>query len=163
MIVHESYNRDTYSHDIALLKLKTKATLGAGVGLVCLPDDNFPLEPNKKCYITGWGNINSNDTDTRPAILQEASVPIVSQQQCNAWNWLAGRIDDSMICAGFEEGGVDACQGDSGGPLVCEFNGKWYLEGVVSWGYRCALARSPGVYANVRYLQKWVEDKMKDN
>ena len=39
-----------------------------------------------------------------------------------------------MLSAGFEEGEMDACQGDSGGGgMVCEFNGKWYLEGVTSW------------------------------
>lgn len=39
-----------------------------------------------------------------------------------------------MICAGFDQDGNDICQGDNGGPLVCELNGKWWLEGVLSWG-----------------------------
>ena len=68
-----------------------------------------------------------------------------------------------MICAGLDAGGVDACQGDSGGPMVCEFGGKWYLEGATSWGYGCAVANYYGVYAKVRNMKTWVEDKMNSN
>ena len=63
-------------------------------------------------------------------------MPVKSRQSCNVA--YPGKIHDSMICAGFDRGGVDSCQGDSGGPFVCEFNGKWWLEGVTSWGYGCA-------------------------
>ena len=53
------------------------------------------------------------------------------------------------------------CHGDSGGPLVCEFNGKWYLEGVTNWvGLTCGAGNKPTVYADVRNLKSWIIGKM---
>ena len=161
IIMHESYHSPvSLAHDIALLKLKTPASLVQGVGLVCLPDLSNALVPDKRCYITGWGTLASGGS--QPDYLQEASVPIVSDVKCKS-SYGSNKIHESMICAGLDAGGVDACQGDSGGPMVCEFNGKWYLEGATSWGYGCAAPNYYGIYAKVRYLKNWVVDKMNSN
>ena len=56
---------------------------------------------------------------------------------------------ETMICAGYMDGGRDACSGDSGGPLICVENNMPVLRGVVSWGYKCAEKNFPGVYAKV--------------
>ena len=87
-------------------------------------------------------------------MLMQVDVPIVPQSQCKQ---AYSSIHDSMICAGLSEGGKDSCQGDSGGPLVCEFNGRFFLEGVVSWGHGCAAPGKYGVYARVRYLRQWID------
>lgn len=159
IISHEKYHKPLrYAHDIALLKLAKPAVLGKGVGLVCLSNPNNPLpidNLNKKCWITGWGTLTSGGS--QPKVLQEASVPLVSKKRC--LRAYPGKIGDSMICAGLDKGGVDSCQGDSGGPLVCEFNGKWHLEGVTSWGYGCAAPNKFGVYARVGYVRSWVLSK----
>jgi len=161
IIMHESYQSPIgLAHDIALLKLRDSAQLGVGVGLVCLPDLGNALVPDKRCYITGWGTLASGGS--QPLYLQEASVPIVSDEQCKS-SYGSNNIHESMICAGLDAGGVDACQGDSGGPMVCEFGGKWYLEGATSWGYGCAAPNYYGVYAKVRNMKNWVVDKMSNN
>ena len=39
-------------------------------------------------------------------------------------------------------------KGDSGGPLVTLSGNNWEVTGITSWGYGCASADKPGVYAN---------------
>ena len=97
----------------------------------------------------------------RPNVLMQVQVPVVSDARCKVA--YGSRMHDSMVCAGLDQGGMDACQGDSGGPMVCEENGRFYLEGVVSWGIGCASPGKYGVYAKVRYLKHWIEQTMNSN
>ena len=158
IIIHENYFISLpFSNDIALINLASPAVLGEGVGLVCLPDTNHQLpfdNLNTRCWTTGWGYISYPSIDS-PDTLMQASLPLVSKQRCE--NSYPGRIDDSMLCAGFDDGGVGTCAGDGGGPLVCEFDGTWYLEGLVSWGGReCAAPYYYDVFANIRALRSWL-------
>ncbi|XP_068728977.1 CUB and peptidase domain-containing protein 1-like [Montipora capricornis] len=159
IIQHEHYSSLNQSNDIALLRLSKPAKLRHGVGLVCLSDGKFELpfdEEDRKCWATGWGALRYDGPSSKE--LMQVEIPLVSRENC-LYSY-PGRIDDTMICAGSSQGDKDTCQGDSGGPLVCEFNGKWYLEGVTSWGEKCATAGQPGVYADVRYFKSWIMDNM---
>lgn len=159
IISHENYKKPKpFSNDVALLKLAKPAVLSRGVGLVCLsnPSNILPINNKKKhCWISGWGTLASGGS--QPNALMQASVPLVSKLRC--LDAYPGKIDDSMLCAGLDQGGVDTCQGDSGGPLVCEFNGRWFLEGAISWGYGCARPNKFGVYASIANLRSWIINK----
>ncbi|GAB2988872.1 serine protease [Amycolatopsis acidiphila] len=91
--------------------------------------------------VVGWGR--TSDGGARATSLRSAVVPIVSDSSC--LSSYSNYDANSMVCAGYPNGGVDACQGDSGGPLV---EGDT-LVGIVSWGDGCAKAGKPGVYARV--------------
>nr|XP_011769002.1 enteropeptidase [Macaca nemestrina] len=97
-----------------------------------------------------------NYTGSTANILQEADVPLLSNEKCQQ-QMPEYNITENMICAGYEEGGIDSCQGDSGGPLMCQENNRWFLAGVTSFGYKCALPNRPGVYARVPRFTEWIQ------
>ena len=84
-------------------------------------------------------------------------ILIYGKQECNR---LLHNVvpDNSQMCACYAKGGIDTCQGDSGGPLSCNHEGKWVVDGIVSWGYGCARANSPGIYTRVsnKLILDWV-------
>ena len=95
------------------------------------------------------------------------NIPILSNEECKTKHTSEkdyNSISDDMICAGYNDGGVDACNGDSGGPLMCEReDGSVYLPGIISWGYECAEKDTPGVYTkNANYLD-WIHQTILEN
>ncbi|CAH3180407.1 unnamed protein product, partial [Porites lobata] len=160
IISHHSYRKPYgMAHDIAMVKLSRPATLNKAVNIACLPGSGGDVADGKMCWVTGFGRLASGGA--MPTALMQVSVPVVSEASCR--QAYGSSIHDSMVCAGLKEGGKDSCQGDSGGPMVCEQNGKFFLEGVVSWGVGCASPGKYGVYSNVRYLKQWIDSTMNSN
>ncbi|XP_076353862.1 clotting factor B-like isoform X2 [Tachypleus tridentatus] len=102
------------------------------------------------------------DGGPRSEVLQEVSIPVVSNKDCNSsyskvpLSKYPQGITRGQICAGLSEGDKDACQNDSGGPLVLEESGRWALVGIVSFGVNCAEPGYPGVYTRVSHYIKWI-------
>ncbi|CAO2603350.1 Anionic trypsin-2, partial [Lemmus lemmus] len=154
IIRHPNYSSRTLDNDIMLIKLASPVTLNARVAPVSLPTSCAPA--GTQCLISGWGNTLSWGVNN-PELLQCLDAPLLSHADCEAS--YPGEITNNMVCAGFLEGGKDSCQGDSGGPVVC--NGE--LQGIVSWGYGCALAGSPGVYTKVCNYVDWIQSTIAAN
>ena len=84
-------------------------------------------------------------------VLRKVQVDVVDIDTCNSKRGYNGFIKDGvMICAGVENGGMDACVGDSGGPLIQQIRNEFVQVGVVSFGSGCARADKPGIYSRVR-------------
>ncbi|XP_031453316.1 hyaluronan-binding protein 2 isoform X1 [Phasianus colchicus] len=162
VIMHHRYRMedDVPHNDIALLKLKPIdgqcAIETKYVKTACLPDFEFPVGTD--CFISGWGKTEKDDMSFQ---LLDASVKLISQQQCNAPRAHDQRLDEGMFCAGnLRRGRTDSCQGDSGGPLTCVENGFHYVYGIVSWGDQCGLKNKPGVYTQVTSFLRWIKYKI---
>ncbi|KAF3834081.1 hypothetical protein F7725_025285 [Dissostichus mawsoni] len=148
MIKHPQYNSYNLDNDIMLIKLSRPATQQQR------PDRGpaQPLPPGRReLHVVRLGQ------PLRQRRLQCLRQPIIDDRICkNAYPHI---LTDNMLCSGFMSGGASSCQGDSGGPLVC--NGQ--LQGVVSWGYDCAMQGHPSVYARVCRYNSWISSTMSNN
>ncbi|WP_436501215.1 S1 family peptidase [Actinokineospora sp. HUAS TT18] len=135
--IHPEFNDVVGGSDVAVLTLAEPLALRP----LTVADDEDSYKAGTKGVILGWGRTSDGGPTSR--YLLKADVPIVADASCQkSYDGFAAK---SMVCAGYDEGGVDACQGDSGGPLVIA--GR--LVGIASWGEGCAEAGKPGVYTRV--------------
>jgi trypsin len=121
--------------------------------------------PAVRATIVGWGATDEDGSEF-PDTLQKAGVPITTDEYCESaypdedgWDF----DPETMVCAGYPDGGVDSCAGDSGGPLFAQTaTGARRVVGVTSWGDGCAEKRAPGVYARVAdtKLRTWVASEV---
>ncbi|XP_042191409.1 acrosin [Callorhinchus milii] len=160
IIKHENYNPDTESNDIALIKVSEPVIFTNYVQPVCLQYEKLDIAELKPCVAVGWGLIEGRGK--RIDVLQEEEVNIIPTVICNQGDWYNGSLNDRVLCAGFEWGGVDRCETDSGGPLVCKVlgAGRFYQIGVTSWGLGCSRIKHPGIYTSVRKYTEWIEWKV---
>jgi trypsin len=152
---HDQFNPVTFENDIGYLVLETPPALGASIAPIDIAgnDEAALWAPGELQDVSGWGSTEfSGGVDT----LRAASVPIVADSTClseyGPINPLAleGFDPATMVCAGYQQGGVDTCSGDSGGPLEAPLEGGGYrLIGITSWGIGCALPNRPGVYTRI--------------
>ncbi|GIY24782.1 clotting factor B [Caerostris darwini] len=164
--IHDNYTERVNYNDIAIIR--TKESLPDESIPVCLLEDDL-LDEGDNVTVLGYGRLSFGGRSSN--VLQEAhGIPIVGNKACDtAYQRIPNipfprGITDTFICAGLEEGGIDACQGDSGGPLLREFSEKrWALVGVVSFGFQCATPGFPGVYtkasAYLPWIKKYIEEK----
>lgn len=140
---------------MALLELVEPLIFGPGINSISYLAQGESVPVGDKLRVSGWGTTRESGAD--PTLLRAVSVPKVDRDTCN--DRLRGtflNVTENMLCAGGVEG-RDACAGDSGGPLV---NEDGLLVGVVSWGWGCAEAYRPGVYAAVAAISDWISSNV---
>jgi len=143
-------------YDISLLTLSRNSTQAPTK--VAGASETGIWAPSTLETIVGWGATEEGG-DT-PSTLQEGQVPITTDADCSA---AYSDFDaQTMVCAGFPQGGVDTCQGDSGGPMFGRAaTGELRVVGATSFGEGCARPHKPGVYARVgdSLLREWIRSQ----
>ncbi len=150
---HPQFNRQTFTHDIALLYLDKPINLQ---GIQPIGRSSFvTFQPSTPLTVIGWGKTNYNAVFGSRNLLT-ASIFFVpdSSPLCQLL------LNNShQFCAGDEVGFFqrDSCAGDSGGPILYDDAGQWKLAGLVSSGIGCADGY-PGVYTKI--VSYWDEENI---
>ncbi|KAF7707315.1 coagulation factor IXa isoform X1 [Silurus meridionalis] len=157
-ITHPRYDPKTslYNHDIALVHLQSSIVFTDHVRPICFGPSGFSdtlLQSGSPATISGWGRLLFQGRSAET--LQIAEVPFVDRSNCKESS--RDRITHYMFCAGYPDAAKDACQGDSGGPHANQYQGTWFLTGIVSWGEECAKKGKYGVYTRVGVYYKWMQ------
>ncbi len=147
-------------YDSALIETTTDLP-GPALALATTADAPY-YAAGATARIAGWGLTSNGGTTTD--VLMQATLPIVSDQECADSDQVTLSEATKMVCAGLPAGGIDTCQGDSGGPLTVvagaetpdPADDRILLAGIVSWGYECGAANRPGLYTRVATLTGWI-------
>ncbi|KAK3870340.1 hypothetical protein Pcinc_024419 [Petrolisthes cinctipes] len=145
-------------YDIAVLQLNRPVVYRENILPICLPDPSEDFIGDVG-IVAGWGKTDNSFGKTGTNILRKVLVPIIGNDECLRWHHLKGidvKLHFEMFCAGHSQGKRDACLGDSGGPLVVNRGGRWFLAGITSAGFGCAVDHQPGIYHRVAVTSAWV-------
>lgn len=164
--LHPKYKKGEFN-DVALLELKQEIDfVVTQLSSIEIADPDFEsrggLPEGLMTTVYGWGHTREDGGSS--SVLREVDVPLVSRETANAKNSYKGKIDNSMLVAGYKEGKKDSCQGDSGGPMVIkdETMGTLTLIGIVSFGDGCGRPNKYGIYTNVSYVAEWIQSVMNE-
>lgn len=115
--IHPDYTCGKVKDDIAILELDNKLVWSDHVSPACLvassdEDDYKPID-NLPAVVAGWGWTNEDSSKGgRAKVLQKAKVNVIGTEKCRQWYKSQGKktkIQDTQICAGHEQGGIDSC------------------------------------------------------
>lgn len=161
-LIHEKYTSSPITNDVALVKLRYAVKYTNLIKPICLPvahEFRTSILDHQYAFVAGWGK-TSFTTNTFSSHLQDLRIPILPTDICKQTYKSIPKsyVDNRNICAGYLEGKKDSCQGDSGGPLmwINAFDSKYYIVGIVSYGYKCAEPGYPGVYTKVAEYMDWI-------
>ncbi|KAH9510073.1 Transmembrane protease serine 13 [Bulinus truncatus] len=129
IILHDEFNSQSNSNDIALLKLDFPVAFTSKIRPACLPVDGQEFSMNDRCYITGYGERYKPG----PSVLQQLKVYVVPDREYTyLWKLTSGNINWRYIGVGRVRQTGGSCFGDSGGPLSCEIGDRYYVAGMAS-------------------------------
>lgn len=119
----------SYDADIAILELAKRVHFDEFIQPICLTIQNSPISLISFGVVVGFGKSEFADVEN---IARVVNMPILSYRTC------AERSSDHQsllshraFCGGYANG-TGVCVGDSGSGLIVEYNGAYYLRGIVS-------------------------------
>lgn len=155
IVKHPHYNSRTLENDIAILELAETVTT---INPVSLAGDRSFSSPGTMLEVIGFGTTKVGGQMTTE--MRGVDVPAVSYERCTAPGAYSPHDihEETNICAGYVNGGMDSCQGDSGSSLFQNQASRTQVQvGVVSFGEGCGYRLKYGVYTRVSAYIDWIK------
>ncbi|KAM3598915.1 uncharacterized protein V6R79_024150 [Siganus canaliculatus] len=152
--LHPVYSSQALDHNVALLLLSSPVNFTDHIRPVCLASEDSAIAVGTTMWITGWGYMYMGVNLPPPRWLQQVTVPVMSNQECDQ-TYLT--VTEDMMCAG-GQAGRGPCNGDGGGPLVLRSGSRWVQAGVLSFlsQNRCRRGNAPIGFSRVSRYQRWI-------
>lgn len=85
------------------------------------------------------------------------TLKVIDEKHCNAaYNKSKLILSSGQMCTG-GSGTSDTCRGDSGNGLYENYNGVYYVQGIVSFGSSiCGSERWPSISTRVTWFVDWI-------
>jgi len=156
---HPSWNKTVnFNYDWALCKLNETVVIDA-YPVLNNDDDNVDVDLSDGTDLTimGLGRINANARPEETEITLDATIPAISNTDCENF-WSKTNFNKTfMLCAG-EIDNTGTCKGDSGGPLIRTQGGIDYHVGLTSFGGDEDCVANPSVYARTSAGFAWIKE-----
>lgn len=160
-IQHPLYEYPSKDYDIGLIYLVDPLVWVTGIQPIKLPQNN--IKPSGNAVMIGWGAVSTIPNEIYAGKLQEAILPIISNEQCSTY--LNFELDSDKICVGDIEGNTSLCSLDSGGPLIQQINDDWVLIGIANMGnkYPCEQKGTISIFTLVPHYLTWINEIIESN
>lgn len=165
--IHPAYFPSSLVNNIALLELKDSVHYQATVQPVCLPSTEQQLRSSENMIATGWGAMVGQDSSFVQILkrldLQRVETSICKNELRTVHSPYRFTLHQSFVCVSANHPDQERpCDGDAGSPVVVEIPNtvdRYYLHGLVSWGYSCNQKRiKHTVLTHVAYFRNWIDD-----
>ena len=156
---HPSYDERNLLNDIAIIKLHDYLPPSNTIQFACL--GKSPSNVNLTGTVIGFG-ATIPGAHQGSQILQQVNLTIYPNELCMDVSPSITKNWDMQLCCGDLNGERDACHGDSGSGLFLTRNlsaiDRLTVEGIVSYGERCASLMKPAIYTRVSNYIDWISE-----
>jgi len=137
IVLHPYYKNETYTYDIAFLRLAVKIDLNNYPvrSIIYYDGDIDKPDSGENVFTTGWG------LSKKDGILRTANINIIDNSICQEKYNYSG----NTLCAGYQLNQKATYVDSVGGPLVCQHDHYNHLCGIKVH----ASKRLPGIYVRI--------------
>ncbi|KAF3422935.1 hypothetical protein E2986_06373 [Frieseomelitta varia] len=149
VIKHPHYQADTFTNNIAMLRLKDSIQYTVTAQPICLLLKNGYINIGMNSILVGWGKLERQKVESGKQ--QFLKMRIISSEEC--MNYYNQGLATELCTIGNDV----PCSGYNGSPLLFKQGNTYFLLGILSYGSNCNMNRNfPTVFVNVQKYTRWI-------